>query len=126
MSLRARAVLAAERLRPLAPAVVIVALLALVPFSTCIFKFATGLPCPGCGFTRAIVSIVRGDLAASLRWHPLAIPGCVLAIATLVLALALPPGHSAWASYRRHALNGAAAALVAVWVLRLAHVIPAV
>jgi hypothetical protein len=29
----------------------------------CLFKAATGLPCPGCGVTRSIVAILRGDFS---------------------------------------------------------------
>ncbi len=31
-----------------------------------------GLPCPGCGLTRASVAMLHGDWALMLRWHPLA------------------------------------------------------
>ncbi len=35
----------------------------------------TGLLCPGCGTTRALQALVHGDIALSLRQHPLLIPG---------------------------------------------------
>ena len=31
------------------------------------------IPCPGCGMTRATLALLRGDLAASIRFHPLAL-----------------------------------------------------
>jgi hypothetical protein len=31
-------------------------------------------PCPGCGMTRAVLLLLRGDVAGSLHMHPLAIP----------------------------------------------------
>jgi len=37
----------------------------------CPFFLATGLPCPGCGLTRAFVCIGHGRLSESLHWHPL-------------------------------------------------------
>jgi hypothetical protein len=40
------------------------------------FQNATGLPCPGCGMTRAMLRLAQGDLLGSLRMHPL---GVVLA-----------------------------------------------
>jgi Protein of unknown function (DUF2752) len=44
-------------------------------------------PCPGCGMTRAIRLLIRGDFAASLRMHALALPvlvaGVLLAVATV-------------------------------------------
>ncbi len=37
----------------------------------CPMKALTGLPCPGCGITRAIVWCGRGDVAKSFHHHPL-------------------------------------------------------
>ena len=39
--------------------------------STCTFHNLTGLPCPGCGLSRSLVSAVHGDFAASLTFHRL-------------------------------------------------------
>ena len=30
-----------------------------------------GIPCPGCGLTRATLALLRGDLGAALHFHPL-------------------------------------------------------
>jgi hypothetical protein len=40
----------------------------------CPFRSATGLLCPGCGFTRSIVHLAHGDLKASWRQHALGVP----------------------------------------------------
>lgn len=37
----------------------------------CLFYHITGIPCPGCGMTRAMLSALRGDLASAWRYHPL-------------------------------------------------------
>lgn len=37
----------------------------------CIFKAMTGLPCPGCGMTRAFLRLFHGDLEGALYFHPL-------------------------------------------------------
>ena len=39
--------------------------------SLCPFYNITGLPCPGCGLTRAFVSLGHGQWLESLHWHPL-------------------------------------------------------
>lgn len=50
----------------------------------CVLRLFTGLPCPGCGLTRAAAALLRGDLSASLHYHPLL--GLVLfAFLTLIL-----------------------------------------
>lgn len=38
---------------------------------TCPIKFVTGISCAGCGITRAWLSLLRGDLAAAVSFHPL-------------------------------------------------------
>jgi uncharacterized protein DUF2752 len=37
----------------------------------CPIAMLTGLPCPGCGLTRAALALVTGDLAGALALHPL-------------------------------------------------------
>lgn len=41
--------------------------------SVCIFKHATSIPCPSCGATRSIVSLLEGDFSSALFWNPLGI-----------------------------------------------------
>lgn len=31
----------------------------------------TGLPCPSCGATRSVLSLLHGNFIAALRWNPL-------------------------------------------------------
>lgn len=38
----------------------------------CVFKRVTGIPCAGCGLTRAFVQLGHGELHAALAFHPLA------------------------------------------------------
>src|SRR4051812_16760142 len=95
--------LASSRLKPLAPAAVIAAALALVPFNTCLLRRATGLPCPGCGFTRAVLCLLHGDVAHSVRLHALALPALGLGVIAVGLALALPAEHPAWPRFAHRA-----------------------
>lgn len=59
--------------------------------SICPHKLLTGFPCPGCGITRSLMSLYRGDFVGSLDYHVFGIPlviGCVLGIGTLAYELA--------------------------------------
>jgi hypothetical protein len=42
-----------------------------ISFSPCLFHLITGLPCPSCGTTRAILALFEGNWAGSLRINPL-------------------------------------------------------
>jgi hypothetical protein len=41
-------------------------------FILCPFRRLTGLPCPGCGMTRAFAHLAKGEWSAAVRDHPLA------------------------------------------------------
>ncbi len=92
--------------------------------TVCPLKNAIGVPCPGCGLTRATLAALRGDFAAATRYHPL-----VWVVTPLVLLLW---GQLAWTEsgqptprwLRRLASPPRAvawllvAALLGVWVAR--------
>ena len=39
--------------------------------TTCIIKYFTNIPCPGCGLTRAFLSLFKLDLYKAFHYHPL-------------------------------------------------------
>lgn len=39
--------------------------------SPCLVKEWIGIPCPGCGMTRAAVAFLQGDFAGVNRWNPM-------------------------------------------------------
>lgn len=53
-------------------------------FPPCILLHFTGLQCPGCGGTRAMFSLLHGDIATSLAMNPLVIAGYVSVAIALV------------------------------------------
>lgn len=59
----------------------------------CLFRFATGIPCPGCGMGHAVLAAFQGEWIHSFRSHPLGILLLLLWTAWLI-----PP-------LRRRALN---------------------
>ena len=55
--------------------------------SLCPFKLLTGLPCPGCGITKSIIFLYKGDIIKSLTYHifgPLVILFCVVSVFVLM------------------------------------------
>ncbi len=38
--------------------------------TVCLFRAFSGLPCPGCGLTRALIALLHGDPAAAFAYHP--------------------------------------------------------
>lgn len=40
----------------------------------CPFKKLTGIDCPGCGFQRSVIALIKGDLKDSLHQYPATIP----------------------------------------------------
>lgn len=50
----------------------------------CIFKSIIGVPCPGCGLTRAWISFIKGNISEAFYWHPLFLMMPVLVILILL------------------------------------------
>jgi hypothetical protein len=48
----------------------------------CLFKRITGIPCPSCGSTRSVLSILKGDFVGALLWNPFG----VIIMSILILA----------------------------------------
>ena len=63
--------------------------LAGLPAWSCPMLAATGIPCPGCGLTRATMAFVRGDFAQSFQIHAFA-PIFLFALVVMFITLVLP------------------------------------
>ena len=63
-----------------------------LPAWPCPLMHALGVPCPGCGLSRASAALLRGDLAAALSLHAFA-PVLPLALVIVVGAALLPEGR---------------------------------
>lgn len=85
----------------------------------------TGVPCPGCGLTRASAALARGEWGASLAAHAFA-PVFVFALGAFAVAALLPERQREKfarlferAERRTRASAFLAAALVLYWSVRL-------
>jgi hypothetical protein len=109
-----------------APFLGVAALLAIQPSddgpTICPIALLTGVPCPGCGMTRAASALLRGDLTLALDYHPLIPLIAVLTVAGWAWWLLRRTGRVKPMSNRvlNLGLIGVGVSLVAVWLLRLA------
>ncbi|MFA6249316.1 MAG: DUF2752 domain-containing protein [Mucilaginibacter sp.] len=46
----------------------------------CPFKYLTGIDCPGCGFQRSMVALLKGDIHQSFLLYPPAIPLLIISV----------------------------------------------
>ncbi|MDO4960310.1 MAG: DUF2752 domain-containing protein [Eubacteriales bacterium] len=53
----------------------------------CPIKFLTGIPCAGCGMSRALLALCRADIRTAVQYHP--------------LSVLMPAAFAAWI-FRRH------------------------
>lgn len=86
-----------------------------------------GVPCPGCGLTRAARALLTGNVGEALRLHPLvfvAAPALLALSSSMLLShfrkdsADAPGGSALWARIWTWGAALLVAALLLVWVLR--------
>ena len=83
----------------------------------CPFAVLTGSACPGCGLTRSIASLARGDLSGSVAMHPFGILLAFQAVVFIALEIAgIRFSDRKWKIPVVLAVN--LVGLFAVWILR--------
>ena len=58
----------------------------LLPKPFCPFRKLTGIPCPGCGGTRASIELLQGHLFVALQINPLSVVLVIILMVMLVLS----------------------------------------
>ena len=81
----------------------------------CPLQHFTGIPCPGCGMSRALFALLRLDFGAALRCHPMIY---VLPPVVLYTLLGKNPLHGR-KTRERVLLWGTLGLWAAVWIVRL-------
>ena len=94
----------------------LLAALMLLDIYRCPFKAVTGIPCPGCGMTRAVLSACRGDFSGAFHYHPQWIVAVPLVLVELLNALG---GIKIPAKVNNVILIIAGILLLAVYVIRM-------
>ena len=96
-----------------------------LPFSPCVFRNATGLPCAGCGMTRGLTAMGHGRFREAWLFHPLSPFAYALAwgyVAAVLLAIRFPAVRLRLRlrpPVRRILLAAVFAAAMASWALTL-------
>lgn len=62
----------------------------------CMFYAVTGIYCPGCGGTRAVISLLKGQVVRSFFYHPIVIYGAVIYIWFMVSHTIEKISHGKW------------------------------
>ena len=95
----------------------VLAALMLLDIYRCPFKAVTGIPCPGCGMTRAVLSACKGDFRGAFYYHPLWIVAVPLVLVEVLNAMG---GIKIPAKVNNMILIIAGILLLAVYIIRLA------
>lgn len=88
----------------------------------CVFRLMTGIPCPGCGMTRAWLAALRFDFSAAIAYHPLfwAVP--------IALVLAFVREETTSGKVKRGidiVIAVLCVLVIAVWIVRLVNPVDA-
>ncbi|MBY0757022.1 DUF2752 domain-containing protein [Clostridium sardiniense] len=89
----------------------------------CIFKSIIGVPCPGCGLTRAWISFINGNISEAFYWHPLFL--MIPALAILILLYF----KGSFIKYRRYILIAIVTIVglyIIIYIVRMVILFPSV
>lgn len=84
--------------------------------TVCLFRRATGLPCPNCGLARSWTATAHGQLTRGFRLHPLGPPALFVALLVAVMPSAWLNRLKPWASTIEPAVAGL---WLSTWVAHL-------
>jgi Protein of unknown function (DUF2752) len=62
----------------------------------CPLRSLTGVACPACGGTRALLALVRGDLAGAMAWNPFVILGIAGLLTAGIASVVAPSTAGRW------------------------------
>lgn len=83
----------------------------------CVFQFLFHVPCPGCGMTRAVLALLRGEFSAAFEYHAM-----VWSLPLLYIYFWCDGALFRKKWLDRSVLLGIAAGFLAVWVQKIAEI----
>lgn len=86
--------------------------------------YRLGVVLPGCGLTRGVVSVARGDLVAAWRWNPasvLVVPAVAVGVARAAVGVATGSWFTVRFAPRWWQVAVGVVAVGALWVNQWAH-----
>ena len=87
-----------NKLKPLLKPVIIciagAAFLFLMFDRLCIFSIITGFPCPGCGMSRALMLLLKGDFSGAWNMNPGIFGFAIIALYIIYALVRGIPGHN--------------------------------
>jgi len=89
-------------------------------FSTCLLYRTTGCPCPACGMTRSVSSLLHGDWVLSWGYHPLGwvfTAGCVVMASAALWPRRWRAALHEWMRRHRRFTLGFVGGLLMLWVV---------
>lgn len=91
----------------------------------CALRKISGLPCPGCGGTRAFYHLFRGEIAQSFRLNPIVLYGTAAYLHFMLMGfyrkhMGNNPGKGVTVQYY---LYGAAAVLLIQWMVKIIQIV---
>ena len=76
-----------KKLKIIALVFVLAMFFTILDIRVCMFFNIFGIPCVGCGLTRAIKALLKFKILESIRYNILGIPICILGITYIILCL---------------------------------------
>jgi len=86
--------------------------------SLCPVLRLTGFPCPGCGMSRACVSVLKGDLISAFSYHPL-FPLAPFFVCGIILYCVPTKMSRKLRKYVEYFLISVGGLFIVVWIIRL-------
>lgn len=92
----------------------------ILKLESCPIKLLIGLPCPGCGMTRAIICLLKLDIKGSFRYNAL----CLILLFIVVVAILKKYGIFKKLYYSRVFWTLIGTTILTYYILRLIYVYP--